>query len=501
MTVAEQYEQFLALGREIHDLERAEELLSWDQQTIMPPKGADARASQLSTLAGIRHGLLTGEKMTRLIEGLDESESGGLDENGRVNVREVRRVYDRERKVPARLVKELTKMQALSQQAWVESRKNADFPSFAPWLEKILALRIEIGDAVGWEGSRYDAFLDEFEPGATAANIAGVFDGLKADLVPFAQQVLEAGKRSGPKPFDIRFPVAGQEKFVLRMVEAVGFDMDAGRLDVSAHPFTSGTVHDVRLTTRYDENDLVTALMGSLHEAGHGMYEQGLDPVHEGTPRATMVSLGIHESQSRMWENMVGRSLPFCQFAYPILREHFPVETENLTPGEWHRGLNRVEASLIRVEADEVTYNLHILLRFEIEKDLAEKNISVGDLPEIWNGKIREYLGITPPDDGVGVLQDIHWSMGLLGYFPTYALGNLYAAQFYRKAKAVLPGLEDGYGKGEFASLLEWLRKEIHRRGQTYRAADLVKVVTGEDLNAGYLIEYLREKYTALYNL
>lgn len=501
MTTAERYDAFLGLVKEIHDLDRAEELLSWDQQTFMPKKGTEARASQLSTLAGLRHDFLTGDRMAELLAGLGEAGGNGLSDDARVNVREVRRVHERERKVPKELVKEISRIQTLSQQAWVEARKNADFPLFAPWLEKILDLRIRIGDAIGFEESRYDAFLDEFEPAATASEIARVFDALKKELVPFAAEVLEAGRRLGRKPLGLTIPVPAQERFGLEISKAIGFDYDAGRLDVSAHPFTSGNLHDVRLTTRYSEKEPAMSIFGTLHEAGHGMYEQGVDPAHEGTPRGSSVSLGIHESQSRMWENMVGRSLPFWEYAYPSLRKHAGAALEGVDLAAWHQEVNRVEASLIRVEADEVTYNLHILIRFEIEKAMAERAVAVDDLPDLWNEKVREYLGITPPDDGVGVLQDIHWSFGLLGYFPTYALGNLYAAQFYRTAKGEIPGLEEGYREGRFAPLLGWLREKIHRRGKTYPATELVKVVTGEDLNAGYLMEYLREKYGSLYGL
>ncbi|MFH1278256.1 MAG: carboxypeptidase M32 [Candidatus Eisenbacteria bacterium] len=499
MTSADRYEAFLGLVKEIHDLDRAEELLSWDQQTYMPPKGAEARASQLSTLTGLRHDFLTGDRMADLLAELGDGD--GLSGDARVNLREIRRLHERERKVPKELVKEMSRIQALSQQAWVDARKNADFSAFAPWLEKILDLRIRMGDAVGFEESRYDAFLDEFEPGATASAIGGVFDALKAELVPFVAEVIEAGRRLGREPLGLRIPVPAQEKFGIEISRALGFDFDGGRLDVSAHPFTSGNLHDVRLTTRYDEREPAMSIFGTLHEAGHGMYEQGVDPAHEGTPRGASVSLGIHESQSRLWENMVGRSLPFWEYAYPMLQKHAAAALEGIDVAAWHREVNRVAASLIRVEADEVTYNLHILLRFEIEKAMAEKTVFVNDLPELWNGKVKEYLGITPPDAAAGLLQDIHWSFGLLGYFPTYALGNLYAAQFYRTAKGAIPGLEDGYREGRFAPLLDWLRAEIHRRGKTYTAGELVKVVTGEELNAGYLMEYLREKYGELYQL
>jgi carboxypeptidase Taq len=498
MTNGQRYDAFLSLIREIFDIERAEELLSWDQQTYMPPKGADARASQLATLAGIRHELQIGDRMAGLLAALDESDRGGLDADARVNVREVRRIHERERKVPTELVRELARLQSLSQEAWVAARKASDFASFAPWLEKILAVRIRIADAIGYGESRYDAMLDEFEPGATAAEIAQVFDRLKERLVPFVRRTLEASGRSPEKPVTGSYPVLIQEKLARRLAEMIGFDLGAGRIDVSAHPFTMGNLHDVRFTNRYDESDLRVGIFGALHETGHALYEQGYDPAHAGTPRASYASLGVHESQSRMWENFVGRSRAFWEHALPVVVEHFP-EASSVTLDRWYRNVNRVEASLIRVEADEVTYNLHILLRFELEKELAEGRLAVRDLPEAWNGRMRAYLGLTPPKDAVGVLQDIHWSLGLLGYFPTYALGNLYAAQLYRAAARAVPGLEEGFREGRFAPLLEWLRTAVHRRGRTYRAGELVRAVTGEPLNPSYLMEYLEAKYGALY--
>jgi carboxypeptidase Taq len=498
MTAKKSLETFLSMVKEIHDLGCAEELLAWDQQTFMPPKGAEARASQMAVLAGVRHDRLAGDRMAELLAALDESEKGGLDPDARVNVREVRRLHERARKVPAELVRELAKLQSLGQNAWVRARKESDFPSFAPWLEKILAVKRRIADAIGYEGSRYDAFLDEFEPGATTAEIASLFGELKKALVPFAGRILEAARLASIEPIRGTYPIPEQEKLARRLARMIGYDFEAGRIDVSAHPFTTGYLHDVRFTNRYDENDLTVGIFGALHEGGHALYQQGFDPAHEGTPRGDWVSLGIHESQSRLWENMVGRSRAFWEHALPLLKESFP-DAAGLTLDAWHRNVNRVEASLIRVEADEVTYNLHILLRFEIEVDLVEGRIEVADLPAIWNEKMRASLGIEPPDDARGVLQDIHWSAGLLGYFPTYTLGNLYAAQLYRAAARAIPDLEGCLRRGEFGSLLDWLRRTIHRRGRTYRAGELVRVVTGEPLRPSYFMDYLEEKYGALY--
>lgn len=501
MTVRERYKVFLGLVKEIHDLEMADMILSWDQQTYMPEKGANARASQLGTLAGLGHNILTGDRMADLLAGLDESEKGGLDEDARVNVREIRRLHKRSRNVPTDLVKELTSVQALSQSAWIDARQQSDYSAFSPWLKKILGLKLQVADAVGYGKSRYDALVDEFEPGATAAWIAEIFNELKKDYIPFVHKVLEAGRRMHGERKERIFPIGEQRAFSRTLLGLMNFDMKAGRLDVSAHPFTSGNCSDVRLTTRYDEKNVRMSIFGTMHEGGHGLYEQGLDPKHEGTPRATSASLGIHESQSRMWENMIGRSRAFWGHALPLLKTASPRAAADLELDDWYRDVNRVEASLIRVEADEVTYNLHIILRFEIEREMIENGLPVEDIPEIWNSKMKEYLGITPPDAAQGVLQDIHWAMGAIGYFPTYALGNIYAAQFYHKIRQEIPDLDDQVGRCELRPLLDWLRKEIHLRGQTYRATDLVRIVTGESLSSRYLMRYLEEKYGELYGL
>ncbi|MBN1824998.1 MAG: carboxypeptidase M32 [Candidatus Eisenbacteria bacterium] len=501
MTLRERYGAFLGIVREIHDLDMADMVLSWDQQTYMPEKGADARASQLATLAGVRHDRLTGDAMAETLAGLDESEGGGLDEDGRVNVREIRRIHERERKIPADLVREIARVQSLAQQAWVKARAEDDWSAFSPWLKKILNLKLQTADAVGWKESRLDALIDEFEPGATAAGIERVFENLKKEYIPFVRRLLDAAAAASPPAESKPFPVSAQEAFCRSLLDLIRFDSKAGRLDVSAHPFTAGNGNDVRLTTRYDERRPEMAIFGVLHEGGHGLYEQGFDPAHEGTPRAQSVSLGIHESQSRTWENMVGRSRPFWDHAFPLLRKAFPEGTAGMSPEEWYRRINRVEASCIRVEADEVTYNLHIILRFELEKAMTEGRAPVDELPRLWNAKMEEYLGITPPDDAHGALQDIHWAMGAIGYFPTYTLGNIYAAQFFRAARRAIPDLEERMAAGDLEPLREWQRREIHGRGQTYSAERLVETVTGEPLDARYLMEYLNGKYGELYGV
>ena len=492
------YEEFLGLIRQIYDLGQATSVIGWDQHTNLPPKAAPMRAAQLATLTGIVHDWMVAPRLHELL-GTLEAAAGELDADATVNVREIRRLVNRARKIPRDLVTEITKTESLSQQHWVAARQKSDFAHFAPWLEKILALKLQEAEALGYEKTPYNALLDAFEPQTTADEIAGVFEALRPRLVEIVRAIGDSGVT--PKREYVRraFPIDRQREFGLWIIRRLGFDMQAGRVDTSPHPFTSGDIFDVRLTTRYDERFLPMSLFGLIHEAGHGMYDQGLDPEHQSTPRAMAVSSGIHESQSRMWENLVARSLPFWQFAFPYFQAFFPDQTGDMKLEEWYAAVNDVRPSLIRVEADEVTYNLHIILRFEIERALVEKRISVSDLPGVWNEKMQEYLGVTPPNDGEGVLQDIHWSMGLFGYFPSYALGNLYAAQFFACAREAIPELIDRIGAGDFAPLKSWLNHKIHRRGRTYRAPELVQEVTGKPLSADYLIDHLRGKFGPLY--
>jgi len=494
------YAEFLERTREIFYLDSVSGLLGWDQQTMMPPGAVALRAAQSALLAGLIHDRRTDPRLAELIEGLSANASQ-LDEDGRVNVREMRRVTERARKIPRELAREIAETQALSQQHWVEARAASDFARFAPWLEKMIALRRSEADAIGYAESRYDALLDEYEPAMTASRVAKVFAELRPPLVELAAAIRDSGVVPRRELLTRRFPIERQKEFGLWVIRRMGFDFTTGRVDISAHPFTSGNTTDVRLTTRFDERFLPAALFGLIHEAGHGMYEQGLDARHQATPRATAISLGIHESQSRMWENLVGRSLPFWRYAFPYLQAFFPEETADIRLEEWYAAVNDVRPSLIRVEADEVTYNLHIILRFEIEKALIEGQLRVADLPSVWNERFEEYLGIRPDRDAVGVLQDIHWSLGLVGYFPTYALGNLYAAQFFRAAERAISGFPDRLAGGDFLALRDWLRENIHAPGQTYRAAELVQRVTGEPLSPRHLLESLRAKFAPLYRI
>jgi carboxypeptidase Taq len=497
--MAQGYGEFVRRVKELADLGHAQGLLSWDQETYMPPRGAGPRARSLGTLAGVYHEKLTDPSLVALVEELRGSELRGDEE---INVRYLERDLRRALKLPRELVVELRQTQSLAHEAWVEARKQSDFARFRPWLEKVLALQKEVAHRVGFEGSVYNAFLDEYEPYARVEEVAPLLEALRVRLVPLVDRISASGRGPAPGILDREFPVDRQELFGRRVLTDLGFDLERGRLDVSVHPFCSGSSpEDVRLTTRYSSRQLTSALFGIIHEAGHGLYEQGLPADAEGLPVGGSVSLGIHESQSRLWENMIGRSRPFWQHYLPVLKEHFPEELRGVEVEDFYRAINQVSPSLIRVEADEVTYNLHILLRFELEQALVEDKAWVEDLPELWDEKMMSYLGVRPPDAARGVLQDTHWSIGLIGYFPTYSLGNLYAAQFFAQAQRELPGLMEQVGRGEFLGLKDWLNRQIHARGRRLSADELVLEVSKTPLGVDCFMEYLEGKYGELYPL
>ncbi len=498
------YEQLLNELRSTALLGSCSSVLGWDEQTYMPPGGAEHRAAQLSLLAGMVHERATSPLLGELIVAAEqENPSSDPDAPTTATLREARRNYDRSTKIPRRLVEELSRVCTLSQQAWGEARKQSSFAHFLPWLEQVVALRREEADAVGYgDGVPYDALLDEFEPGMTAEEVSGLFAGLRDELVPLIAEIVETGRQPDISILERRYPIEQQRKFSLDAAQQIGFDFNNGRLDEAPHPFCSGFgPGDTRLTTRYDEHHFPGAFFGTLHEAGHGIYDQGLDPAAFGTPLGSYVSLGIHESQSRLWENFVGRSRAFWRRYFPAAQQAFPESLQDVTEETFYACVNDVRPSFIRVEADEATYNLHILLRFELEQPLVTGELSPSDVPSAWNEKFTQYFGMTPPDDAQGCLQDIHWSGGGIGYFPTYSLGNMYAAQFFEAARRDLGDLDAQFSKGEFAPLKNWLNEQIHRPGQRYRANRLVQVVTGEELSYQPLMKHLRDKYSELYGL
>jgi carboxypeptidase Taq len=414
-------------------------------------------------------------------------------------LREKKRQYDQATKIPSRLVSEFAETASRGQHAWAGARRDDDFAQFKPWLEKLLGLSREMADALGHDGNRYDALLDQYEPYMTTTEVARVFGELKEGLVQIVEKI-SASEQVDTSFLDRSFPVDAQESISRTVMTALGYDTQRGRLDISAHPFTTTLgSNDVRITTRYDEHLLTSGLFSTIHETGHALYELGIAEEAAGSLLAEGTSLGIHESQSRMWENVIGRSRSFWSHWLPALKEFFPDQLSDVDLERFYRGINRVEPSLIRVEADEVTYSLHVILRFELEQLLVSGDLTVDDLPGAWNEKSKELLGIVPDDYAHGVLQDVHWSFGAFGYFPTYALGNLYAAQFLRVMERDMPRMWDEVSSGNTSGILSWLRNSIHRYGKARTATQLVEEISGESLNPGYFLDYLRNKYGEIY--
>lgn len=503
MTPREAYSELIDRSRKTTLLNSCASVLGWEELTYMPPGGAEHRGNQLALLAGLTHQQTTDPRIGELLAAVEGSEltKDPLSPEA-VNIRELRRVYDQAVKQPQSLVEELARTRTLAQKSWTDARKKSDFAAFKPWLEKMVSLKRDQAAALGYEDVAYDALLDQFEPGAKTKEITTLFAALREDLVPLVASIRDASRQPDESIVNRDFPVDRQQIFGEAAAAAIGFDFHCGRLDSTAHPFCSSFgPGDCRLTTRYNPNDFNDAFFSTLHEAGHGMYEQGLDPEHYGTPMGEAVSLGVHESQSRLWENEVGRSRAFWQHFFPRAKQVFPAALRDVSLDDFHFAVNKVAPSFIRVDADEVTYNLHIMVRFELEQQLIAGDLDVADVPTAWNERYQEYLGINPPNDALGCLQDIHWSAGLFGYFPTYSLGNVFGAQIFEAAKRDLGDLDQAFAQGEFAPLLEWLRTKIHRQGQRYRSVDLIETITGNRPDHKPLIQLLHRQYGPLYGL
>jgi carboxypeptidase Taq len=505
------YEELVRRTKDYSLLGSCAGVLGWDERTYMPPQGAANRAEQMALLARLGHEMLTDPRIGELLSSVESSPLvGDADSVAAVNVREVRRSYDRAVKLPKELVAEIARVTSQAEPVWAEARRaSRDDPSgkpfavFQPWLDKIVALKRQEAQAVGYDGGvPYDALLDEYEPGARTADIAATFASLRQELVPLVGAILASGRKPQRQILEREYPVDRQQVFGESAAAAIGFDFAAGRLDVTTHPFCSGMgPGDTRITTRYNARHFNDAFFGILHESGHGIYEQGLDPVHVGTPMGGAVSLGIHESQSRMWENFVGRGRPFWDYFFPRARQTFLTALRDVSPDDFYFAVNDVQPSFIRVEADEATYNMHIILRLELEQAMVRGDLKPADVPGAWNEKFRQSFGLTPATDAQGCLQDVHWSMGGIGYFPTYTLGNMYAAQFMEQARRDLGDLDADFRRGDFGGLKAWLNEKIHRPGQRHRANDLCRRVTGGPLSPKPLVHYLRAKYTPLYGL
>lgn len=504
MTTAPQaYQELSALSKEIRLLRSIAGVLGWDRETYMPTKASPLRADQMSYLSGRAHRLLIDPRFGDLLATVEQD---GLAEDSAsdaaVNLREWRHDYDRGVKVPAELVEEITHTAVLAQRSWVNARKASDFSIFQPHLTQLITLTRRMAEHIGYEQTPYDALLDGYEPGETTANVQRLFAGLRAELVPLVQAIQDSPVRPRSEILTRDYPVDRQYLFGRSAAAAFGYDLAAGRLDTVTHPFCSGIgPGDVRITTRYNLNFFNEAFFGILHESGHGLYEQGLPVEFFGLPRGEDIGMGIHESQSRLWENFVGRSRDYWTYFFPRAQQMFPEALADVTMEAFYFAVNEVKPSLIRVEADEVTYNLHIMLRFEIEQAIVSGDLAIADIPAAWNETFAKYLGIAVPDDSQGCLQDIHWSFAGFGYFPTYALGNLYGAQIFAAARQALPDLPAHIRRGDFSPLLAWLKENIYSQGKRYRSRQLVEKISGAEPSHEPLVAYLQAKYGELYHL
>lgn len=487
------YESLCKLAWERSLISTTASVLGWDQETRMPPAAVNFRARQLAWLSGQAHQLATSDQWRASLEAAEEE--GGADATQEANLREIRHHFDRATKLPQELVERATETSSRGKAAWAEAREKSDYSKFAPALTQLLEIAREKADLWGYEGEPYDALLEEYERGSDTAEVAALFDRFREPGAELARIAVENSKATPPDLLDAHYPIADQKILNREIAESLGFDFQAGRIDTVAHPFcTHLGPCDTRLTTRYDERDFLSSLFGVMHEAGHGLYDQGLSKDDHGLPAGQAVSLGIHESQSRLWENHVGRARPFWEKWLPRAAEIFP-NLRSFALDDFLRGVNRCEYSCVRVEADEATYDLHILLRFSIERRLLNRDLEVAEVPEAWNAEFETLFGFRPPDDAHGCLQDIHWSMGGLGYFSTYTIGNLNSAQLYAKAtedEAVATACQ----KADYLPVLKWMRDNIHAAGATLLPQDLMVAATGEKTNPEHYLKHLRTRFT-----
>lgn len=497
--MSEKLEQLKYILGEVSDLHHAAAVLEWDQQVNMPPEGGDARGQQLSTLSKLAHQKSTAQEVGKLLDDLKNEFADDSDEAALVRV--ASRNYDKATRVPSEFVAEQSIVTSKAFEAWVEARRNSDFSTFRPHLEKIVEMMQKYIQYFPPAEHPYDVLLDDYEPNMKTSEVKEIFNNLRPKQVALIKEISSARQVKD----DFLHKTYNEKKvwdFSEKIIAQFGYDFNRGRQDKAAHPFqTTFSVNDTRITNRFEEGSPLATLFSAMHESGHAMYEQGSNPAYERTPLAGGTSLAVHESQSRMWENLVGRSLPFWEHFLPKLKKSFPSQLDGLSVKSFYKAVNKVEPSLIRVNADEATYNLHVMLRLELEIGMIEGKFAIKDMPEIWNEKMNDYLGITPPNDAQGVLQDIHWSSGLMGYFSTYALGNLISAQVWEKVNADLPDLDEQIRAGKFDALRGWLREKIHVFGHKYDPQDLVQKVTGSKINAAAYVRYLTKKYSDIYGL
>jgi carboxypeptidase Taq len=485
---------------EVSDIARTAGLAAWDQRTKMPPAAAPVRAEQLGTLTRLAHEHFTSAEIGRLLDDLrDFEESSDPDSDEASLIRVTRRDYEKLLKVPPSLRAEMSRAAALGQSVWEKARRESDFASFLPYLERNFELRREYVACFETADEDYDHLLDDYEPGMKTAEVRAVFDALKAELVPLIDQVASRNGEIDVSCLEGPWPIARQQQFERSVLDAFGYDEQSWRIDETVHPFASGfAISDIRLTTRHWEDNL-TSIFATMHEFGHGLYERQVDPSFERTPLARGASLGLHESQSRMWENLVGRSLPFWQRFYPQLQAVFPERLGSVDLETFHRAVNKIEPSPIRIYADEATYSLHIILRFELEQDLLSGALPAAEVPDAWNAKMKDYLGIEVEDVADGALQDTHWASGYVGYFPTYALGNIISAQIWERVLQDVPDLDERVEQGDFAPLRDWLRERLHRLGRKYTPQETLERVVGSPIETGPYLRYLRQKLGEIY--
>ena len=492
------YQELVGEIERVNAVQSASGVLSWDQQVMMPEGGTPARSKQLSTLSSLSHELLVDGPVGEL---LDELEDAELTADQQAVVREVRRQYVRAERVPRELVEKISEAASEALGAWESARENDDFSQFAPYLEQLVELKRQYAEHIDPEADPYAVLVADYEPCLPLSQIESVLDELRETLVPLIEQIRASDAELATDAFDGTYDTDVQEELSRDVLELLNYDFDRGRLDVSTHPFTSGNQFDCRVTTRFDESDPIGALTSTIHEFGHAYYTLGLPDDEFGSPLGDHRNLSVHESQSRLWENHVGRSRPFWEHFLPIARERFP-ELAEVSPREAYEAATQVyDDNLIRVEADELTYHLHIVIRFEIERALISGDLEVAEVPEAWNDKYEEYLGVRPETDAEGCLQDIHWSHGSFGYFPTYSLGSVLAAQLYAAAEDDLRDLDDRIRAGGFDDLNGWLRENVHQHGKRYTTPELIERATGEAFTADYFLEYVESKYGELYDL
>ena len=498
----EKLERFKQLVAEIMDLTRANAVLGWDQQVYMPKGGSDDRGNILAAIAGITHEKFTSAEMGNLIDELKpQAKNMDPQSDDACLILRTAHDYDKQAKIPTKWVSEFAKATTIAESAWEHAKTESNFKIFQPELEKVVAMRREYAEFFKPYDHIYDPLIDDYEPGLKTADVQAIFGKLRPQQVELLKAI--EGKPQVDDSFlRTSYPEKGQWDFGVDVISHFGFDWNRGRQDKSMHPFTTSFgVGDVRITTRFDPERAESAMFSTMHEGGHALYEQGIADSLRRYPLANGASMAVHESQSRMWENIIGRSLPFWKYFFPRIQKVFPEQLKGVTLEKFYKGINKVQPSFIRTESDEATYNLHIMLRLELEIALMEGKLAVKDLPEVWNARMKEYLGIVPSNDREGVLQDVHWSGGSFGYFPTYALGNLVSAQIWEKIQQEIPAIESQIESGKFAELLAWLQKNIYRHGAKFEPQVLVKRVTGSTITPEPYMRYLTKKYTGVYGL